>query len=185
MAYFVVAALILSLVVRYWPGQPAPPAINLWVDRLWVLFGVVFALGIVLAFFNTSTTQLPGGGVRYSWSTPAFIRYALAAIYIPIGLLAVLGAVQIARSEARAYATAPQGSGRSTAGIRLRKLAASAVAALIAIAISLAFGGPLVFSTEQGYSSVVPFIVDMVAAVVFFAALGWAWGVAKTPSEQH
>ena len=71
MEFPIVAGLILSLVVRYWPGQPAPQWINTWTDRLWVLLGITFLAGAVLSFYNMTSTVLPNGGYRYSISRPS------------------------------------------------------------------------------------------------------------------
>jgi hypothetical protein len=183
MMYLLAAGLILSLIVRYWPGHPGPPWICTWIDRLWTLLGVTFLIGMVLGFFNTTTTVLPNGGFRYSWATPQPIQYVLAAICIALGILAVLGAIDVARSEARAYSLFALQAGTAAAAGRFRKIGISLAVALAAILVSWGFGGPLTLSTNEGYSNVWPFAVDAVAAIVFFAALGSAWTAAKTPHQ--
>jgi hypothetical protein len=97
MTYAVVAALVLSLVVRCWTRHPAPQWITRWIDRLWVLFGMTFLIGILLAFVNTTTTILPDGRLRYTASTPDEIRYILAAISIPLAILAIVGSIHVVR----------------------------------------------------------------------------------------
>jgi hypothetical protein len=182
--YLGATGLILSLVVRYWPGQPRPQWISDWIDRLWLLLGVTFLMGIILAFFNTTTTILPGGGSLHTWSTPREIRYVLAGICVPLAMLALLGAMQIARSETGVF------SGRweaakawATAG-RLRRIGVCLTVALVAVAISLAYGGPLTYSSSEGYSDVLPSMISAVAAIVFFAALASAWSAARVPPEK-
>jgi hypothetical protein len=180
-AYLAATGLILSLIVRYWPGQPAPQWVIAWIDRLWLLLCVTFLLGIILAFFNTTTTVLPGGGYRQTWSTPQEIRYVLAAICVPLAVLAILGALQIARSEARVFSPRWEVARAWAAGGRLLKIGVSLVVALVAVVVSWAFGGPLTFSSSEGYSNVLPSVIDAVAAIVFFTALASAWNAAKVP----
>src|SRR5262245_3023042 len=182
MAYPIVACLILSLVVRYWPGQPAPVWVNTWIDRLWLLFGVIFGLGVVLAFFNTATTELPNGGFRYEMSTPKQIQYALAAAYVPLTILALVGAGYVIRSGVNALShSLSQDAGKA----RFRKVSISLGVALAAVVVSWAFGGPLTFSTEKGSSSIVPLAIDVAAGIVFFAALVSAWSAATAPAEKQ
>jgi hypothetical protein len=186
MTFPVVAGLILSLVVRYWPGRSPPQWIGRWIDRLWLLLAITFLLGMALAFFNESTTVLPNGGVRHTWSTPQAIRYVLAAIYVPLGVLAVLGTLYVVRSEARAFwlSLPRDAAGTWATLVRLRRIAISLAIALAAAVVSWQFGGPLTLTSGEGYTSVWPFVIDAVAAVVFFTALASAWSAAKSPSHR-
>jgi hypothetical protein len=182
MTYPIIAVLILSLVVRYWPGQPVPARINTWIDRLWLLFGLTFGLGVVLAFFNTTTTELPNGGFRYTMSSPRQVQYALIGISIPLTILALVGAGYVVRSGVKAVSVnLLQDAGK----IRFRRIAISLAVALAAALVSWAFGGPLTFSTEEGSSSIVPLAIDVAAGVVFFAAVVSAWSAAKAPAGRQ
>jgi hypothetical protein len=183
-AYLAGAGLVLSLVVRYWPGHPPPQWITAWIDRLWLLLGVTFLLGIILAFFNTTTTVLPSGGYRQTWSTPQEIRYVLAAICVPLAVIAILGALQIAKSEAGVFSGRWEAARVWATGGRLGRIGVSLAVAVSAAVVSWTFGGPLTFSSSEGYSSVWPSVIDAIAAVVFFTALASAWMAAKVPPEK-
>lgn len=181
----VVAGLILSLIVRYWPRQPPPRWIGRWIDRLWLLLAATLLLGMAFAAFNKSTVVLPGGGVRHTWSAPQVIQHALVAIYILIGVLAVLGAFHVARSEARAlWLSLPRDAAGSWATPeRLRRIALSLAIAAGAAVVSWQLGGPLTLTSTDGWT-VWPFVVDLAAAVVFFTAVVAAWSAARSPSER-
>jgi hypothetical protein len=181
MSYPIVAVLILSLVVRYWPGQSVPAWINQWLDRVWLLLGLTFGLGIALAFFNATKIELPHGGYQFSASTPKEIQYVLMALCIPLTVLTSLGMIQVARSYVAAWSqiawTGP------AIRIQFRNVAVSILVALAAIGACWAFGGPFTYSSEEGYSSIIPLVVDIVATMVFFAALGSAWNATKTTAQ--
>ena len=146
-AFPVIAVLILSLVVRYWPGQPAPAWVNIWIDRLWLLFGLTFGVGIVLAFVYATKTELPNGAFHFVAATPKQIQYVLAAIYIPLAILALVGAAYVVRSGVRTLSIhLSQADGK----IRLRRIGLSLAVALAAVTVSWAFGGPLTFSSQDG-----------------------------------
>jgi hypothetical protein len=164
------------LAVRYWPGQPAPPWINTWTDRLWVLLCITFLAGSVLSFYNMSSTVLPNGGYRYSASRPLLIQYALLAFYIPLVILALVGAGYVVREAAGAV---------SLAGVNLLKLGASLAVAAGALAVGLALGGPLTITTSEGVSSIWPFVIEIVAGVVFFTALASAWSATRASPARH
>ena len=175
MEFPIVAGLILSLVVRYWPGQPAPPWINTWTDRLWVLLGITFLAGSVLSFYNMTHTVLPNGGYRYSVSRPQLVQYALIAIYVPLVILAVVGAGYVVRAAVGAV---------SLAGVNFFKLGASLAVAAGALAVVLMLGDSLTI-TGEGVSNIWPFAIEIVAGVVFFTALASAWSAAKpSPTKQ-
>jgi hypothetical protein len=156
-----------------------------WIDRLWLLLAVTLFGGIVLAFFNTTTTVLPDGGVRHTWSTPQAIQYMLVAIYVPLAALAIVGALYVAQSEARAFSL-PRDAARAWAtGARLRKIGISLAIALAAAAVSWSLGGSLTSSSNEGYSNVWPFVFNMIAAIVFFTALASAWTAARAPPDNR
>jgi hypothetical protein len=182
--YLAATGLILSLVVRYWPGQPPPQWISVWIDRLWLLLGVTLLIGIILAFFNTTTTILPRGGYLHTWSTPREIRYVLGGICVPLAMLALIGAIQIVRSEAGVFSRRREvAKAWATAG-RLRRIGLSLAVALGAVVVSFIYGGPLTYSSSEGYSDLVPSMISAVAAIVFFAALASAWSAARVPPEK-
>src|SRR5262245_47675861 len=183
-AYLAGAGLILSLIVRYWPGQPPAQWVIAWIDRLWLLLGVTFFAGIILAFFNTTTTVLPNGGYRQTWSTPQEIKYVLGAICVPLAMLAILGILHIARLEAGVFSGRWEVARAWATGGRLRKIGASLAVAVGAVVVAWTFGGPLTFSSSQGYSSVWRSVIDAIAAIVFVTALASAWMAANVSSEK-
>ena len=176
MEFLIVAGLVLSLVVRYWPGQPAPQWINTWTDRLWLLLGVTFLAGSILSFYNMTSTVLPNGGYRYSITRPALIQYALLAFYVPLVILALVGAGYVARAAVGAV---------SLAGVNFFKLGASLAVAAGAFTIGFLLGGPIIVTSSEGVTNLWPFAIEIVAAVVFFTALASAWSAAKaSPANQ-
>jgi hypothetical protein len=177
MEFPIVAGLILSLVVRYWPGQPAPQWINTWTDRLWLLLAITFLVGSVPSLYNVTNTALSGGGYRYSVSRPALIQYALVAFYVPLVILALVGAGHIVRAAVGAVPLARAKD--AWVGVNFFKLGASLAVAAGALAIGFLLGGPLIVTSSEGVSNLWPFAIEIVAAVVFFTALASAWSAAK------
>src|SRR5690606_9944724 len=66
MEFPIVGGLVLSLIVLYWPGQPAPQWLRDWLNRLWLLLGITFLAGMALSFYSMTSKPLAGGGVQYS-----------------------------------------------------------------------------------------------------------------------
>jgi hypothetical protein len=176
----ILAGLILSLPVRYWPGQPAPHWIVTWIDRLWALFAVTFLAGYALMFVNVTSTPLPNGGIQYSTTRPPPIQYALIVIAVSLGGLALLGAGYVVRATAGALGPARIRDGwrAARAPVQVRRLTVSLAAAALAAAIGLTLGEPLKISTREGVSGLWGSAVEAVAAIVFFIALGSAWSAA-------
>jgi hypothetical protein len=186
MEFPIVAGLILSLVVRYWPGQPAPQWINTWTDRLWTLLAVVFLAGTALSFYNVTSTVLPDGGTLYSTRRPQLIQYALIAICGAIVIVALVGTGYVARSVASAIspARAREAWRTATDSVNFVRLGVSLAVAAVALGVGLMLGGPLT-GTMEGVSNIWPFVVQVVAAVVLFTALASAWSAAKgSPPKQ-
>jgi hypothetical protein len=182
MSYPIVAVLILSLVVRYWPGEAVPAWIRQWLDRVWLMLALTFALGISLALYNVTKSELPHGGYQLQALTPKEIQYVLMALCIPLTVLTILGMIQGARSSIAAWS---QIAGKTTLiQFQSGRMAMSVLVALAAIGAHWAFGGPFTFSSEEGYSSIVPLVVDIVATMAFFAALGSAWNATKVSAPR-
>jgi hypothetical protein len=179
MAYLVVLALTLSLAVRYWPGQPPAQWIGTWIDRLWLLIGVTFAVGLFLAFFTVTTTPLPGGGTRHVWSVPREVWYAIAGLGVPLAMLSVLGALHIARSEVRAFS--PDAVRAWATGGRLRRIGFRLVVAFAAAGVLWCLGEPLALNSNSGDADVLAFAIGLIAIIVLLTALASAWRSARTP----
>jgi hypothetical protein len=177
----IMAGLILSLAVRYWPGQPAPHWIVTWTDRLWALLGVTFLAGAALSFINITSTPLPNGGVQYSTTRPQPIQYALIVIGVSLGGLALAGAGYVVRAAAGALEPARIRDGwrAARAGVHVRRLTVSLAVAALAATVGLTLGEPLKISTREGVSGLWGSAVEAVAAIVFFIALGSAWSAAR------
>jgi hypothetical protein len=185
MEFPIVAGLILSVVVRHWPGQPAPQWIGTWTDRLWVLLAVTFLAGSALSFYNMTSEVLPNSGYRYSVSRPQAFQYALIAFYVPLVALALVGAGCIVRSAAGAgLARARNAWSSDSDRTSLFKLGASLVVALGALAVGVMLGGSLTI-TGEGVSNVWPFVIEVLAATVLFLALASAWSAAKGLSRKQ
>jgi Na+-translocating ferredoxin:NAD+ oxidoreductase RnfD subunit len=180
MTYLVGSVFVASLVVRYWPGQPPARRVSSWIDWLWLLIGVVFVAGLVLAFFNVATTPLPGGGFLHRWSIPSEVGYAFAAISVPLAMLTILGAGQIARAEARAFS--PDAVRAWATGGRLRRIGIRLAVALAAAGVLSLVGGSTLRS-DSTYSDALSFAVGLTATIALLAALVSAWRAARTPSE--
>jgi hypothetical protein len=177
----IVAGLILSLAVRYWPGQPSPQWIVTWTDRLWMLLGMTFLAGTALSFFNITGTPLPNGGILYSTTRPQPIQYALIVIWGSLAVLALAGAGYVVRASASALEPARirEGWGRAAAGVHFRRLAGSLAVAAVALAVGLTLGEPLTIGTREGVAGPWGFAIEAVAAIVFFTALASAWSAAR------
>ena len=187
MEFPIVAGLVLSLVVRYWPGQPAPQWSKTWTDRLWVLLAITFLAGSVMSLYNMTGVVLPNGAYRYSTSRPAFIQYALLAFYVPLVILALVGAGYVIRAAVGPVspARAKDAWRTTTAGIDRFRFGASLAAAAAALAVGLMLGAPLTITSSEGVSNIGPFTVEIVAGVVFFTALASAWSAAKAASKKQ
>lgn len=180
MEFPVVGGLVLSLIVLYWPGQPAPQWLRDWLNRLWLLLGITFLAGMALSFYSMTSKPLAGGGVQYSTARHPYIQHALTVIIIPLMLLTLLGVAHVVVSVARGW-TVPRTQDawrRATVSVQFRKLWASLAAALCALALGLAFGAQVAVSNE-GISDPWSLAINVVTAVAFFTALGSAWSAVR------
>jgi hypothetical protein len=186
MEFPIVAGLVLSLVVLYWPGEAVPPWLRDWLNWLWILLGITFLAGIALSFYGMTSKPLPGGGTVYSASRPQYIQYALVVICVPLMLLTLLGAGYVASSVARGWSPSRVAEVWRTAaaGIQFRKLWASLAVALCALAVGLRFGAPVALSTDDAFTDLWRLAIYAVAAIVFFTALASAWSAVR-PSRQR
>jgi hypothetical protein len=187
MEFPVVAGLILSLVILYWPGQPAPQWVRDWMNRLWLLLGVTFLAGMALSFYTMTSKALPNGGILYSTSRSHYIQYALIGIYIPLMLLTLLGAGYAARSIALQWplSRALEAWRTAFAGIQFRKLWVSLAVALCALGVAVTFGTPVIITTDNPFPDLWGLAIYTVSAIVFLTALLSAWSAAKPSRERQ
>jgi hypothetical protein len=136
----------------------------------------MFLGGSILSFYNMTHTVLPNGGYRYSTSRHQLIQYALLAFYVPLVILALVGAGYVVRAAVGAV---------SFAGVNFFKLGASLAVAAGALAVGMTLGAPLTVSTGEGVSNMWPFAIEVVAAVVFFTALASAWSASKASATKQ
>ena len=172
---------ILSLLVIYWPGAEPPAAVKTWLGRLWIAFATALLAGMVSAYFNVTTTTFPSGSYKISYSAPAPVIYLNLAAATAVGLLSLLGAAFILRGESRQFAAALNlgGEDAARAKARLWTMGMAALAAAGAFAVSWLFSGPLTYTSADGYSNILPFMVGMLTFGGFISALAWLWSSAR------
>lgn len=172
---------LLSLLVVYWPGAEPPSTLKTWLSRLWMALALSIVTGLALAYFNVTKLTLPNGGYKISYAAPFPVPYITLGLAATVGLLSLIGIGTIVRGESRRFQAALVRGGEDAARAKSRfvTMGLATASAALSFAASWLFAGPLVYTSADGYSNILPFALGILTFAGFIVAIGWFWNAAK------